>query len=909
MNPLGIDTPKPRLSWQLWTARRNVRQRAWRVLLASSRDVLDQDRGDCWDSGRVKTEQTTDVPYGGTALCSRQARVWKVKVWDNHGIESGWSSPAHWEMGLLSQNDWQAGWIGHDEEPVAVLGKAPMFAPIYARHEFALDKAVSSARLYAAALGWYRFHINGQPVGRDFFTPGWTDYRYRIYYNTYDVTTLLKEGTNAIGSAMAGGWYNWPNGGEKPRVLGQLEVVFDDGSQMVVATDPNWRVSRGAERYAHILFGESYDARRAISGWDRPGFDETGWSMPDQGLNPGAHVVGRQPCPKEPALEAYPSEPVRVFREIKPLAVYKPVARDVYVFDMGTNYAGFVRIRVKGARRGQTIRLRFGDWINRDRTLYNENLRLAKHMMDQYVCAGEPEEIWEPRFTFRGHRYVEVTGWPYDEPPNEHSITGIELTQEAEQSLTFTSGSQMLNRLMGVLEQTRRANTLEAPTDCSQRNERQGWCGDANFFSKTANALADLRSFYRKWLRDVLDAQHVDGGFARLAPSNLGYYTADRDGMPGWASAGVLIPWLLWQYYGDRDILKRFYPAIQRHIEFRRSTLKNGLRNESSFYYGDWNSFDYYYGAELSEWGADTSIAYAAYVARTFHVAVAIARLLGHDRDVDRYQAYFEQVKSAFQQTYMEKAGMKHPTQGNCALALRCGLVEGRSAAQVASQLVQAFRERDWHPGVGIVSAPEILFALSEHGYTTEAYNVLLCDTFPSWGYMLQCSATAIWEHWASSRPELPSDASYFVPCSRHEKSGPDFERRISPEMNSANHPAFGGVGDWVFRNVAGINPAAPGFKRIRFQPRLDATVGHADTAFRSIYGVIRCAWWVYGHQASIYVEVPPNTSAEVWVSAEQIDDILVDPDARPVAIRDGWAVFEVSSGTYTFDSIALPMR
>ncbi|MFC1454410.1 family 78 glycoside hydrolase catalytic domain, partial [Verrucomicrobiota bacterium] len=438
-------------------------------------------------------------------------------------------------------------------------------------------------------------------------------------------------------------------------MMGQLEINYTDGSRSLIVTDKSWSASVGPEKFAHILFGESYDARKSLAGWDKPCFNVSAWEKPQVGLKLDSAFKSLYHSPSRPAIEAYPGEPVREYKEHRPVAVTNPIPHEVYIYDMGSNYAGFVRIKIKGAPKGQAIRLRFGDWLNRDGSLYTENLRGAKPMMDEYICSGRTEEIWQPNFTFRGHRYVEVSGWPDTSKPDMGSITGVELTQAATCSIKFSCGNVMLNKLHEVVAQTRRANTIEAPTDCSQRNERQGWGGDAMLFSKTANYLADMQAFYRKWLKGVLDAQHKGGGFARLAPSNNGYYAGDPDGMPAWADLGVLLPWTLYQYYGDIGILGKFYPAIGRYIDFRVSTLKNFLRDEIKFYYGDWNSIDSFWNANSSEWGADSSVAYAAYTAHTFQTAAFIAETLNHRNDVVKYHDLFARVRIAFNKAYVNK--------------------------------------------------------------------------------------------------------------------------------------------------------------------------------------------------------------------------------------------------------------
>lgn len=907
INPLGIGTKCPKFSWIVLSDIRNTNQTAYRILVSESSELINKDIGNLWDSGKIESDQIADIFYAGVKLNSRDKCFWKVKIWDNHGNESDWSDIAFFSVGLLERSDWNSEWIGLDKEPFYVFTYVKCFAPVYLRKEFAVDKEISSVVLYASALGCYEFSINGKKVGEDYFAPGWTDYCKRIYYNSYDVTDLIQSGKNAIGSVLSGSWYHWPNKGESARITGQLEINYTDGTCTKILTDNSWKASLGPERYANILFGESYDARNELTGWNLPDYDDSEWGNPQLGLkwdDACKSVVGAEP---DPVIEAYPSVPVKVFKEHRPVKINNLVAKDLYIIDMGTNYAGFVRIKIKNPLRGQTVRIRYGDWLNPDGTLYNENQRLAKNMTDEYICAGRELEIWQPRFTFRGHRYIELTGWSRSCEPDFESITGIELTQGIEQTLEFSSGNEVVNGIYNMVAQTQRANTIEAPTDCSQRDERQGWCGDALFFSKTCYFLRDMQSFYRKWLTGVLDAQHPEGGFARLAPANRGYYGGDRDGMPAWADAGVLFPWNIFQFYGDKEILEQFFPAICCYIDFRMSTLVDGLRDETKFFYGDWNSLDAYWGSEISDWGADTSIAYSAYTIKTIETALEIAKVVNRESEVTRFNEYLDLVREAFKKAYVDENGLKHPTQGNCALALSFDLVNKEIVPKVSEQMLEEFKKHNWKIGAGILATPEVLFAFSQNGLINEAYNVLLNDEYPSWGYMLKCGATAIWEHWGSQRPELPADAAQFVPCDKNETSGLGFDRRVSPNMNSGNHPALGSVGEWIFRNIGGLAANKPGFKEITIKPLIDVRIGHAEMNYLSVSGRISTKWKIWHNDLDMEVEIPPNVLAKLHIPARSAECVefcnFSKDEIHGMNFNEGNLVIELGSGIYKFKS------
>lgn len=874
------DRPSPKLGWRFKSSGPKM-QSAYRILVASTLANLFSDKADVWDSGRVDSGNSIDIHYHGRPLKSREHLFWKVKVWDDNGRDGKWSRPACFRMGLLDGSDWQAEWIGVDMEPYAQIRYAKVYAPFYLRKEFVVGEDLTQATLYASALGWYQFKINGRRVGVDYFTPGWTDYRIRIYYNTYDVTDLIRSGKNAIGATVAGGWYNWPDQGEKMRVIGQLELQFKDGSKNVITTNGDWRCSTGGERYSHILFGESCDMRKASPGWDMPGFDDSTWKAPDNGRYLGEAFASKFHAPATPAFEAYPSVPARVRAKHHPVFIKTIVANEIFVVDMGVYYAGFVRLKIKGAQRGQLIRIRYGDWINKDGTLYTANLRLAVHMADEYICSGDQEEIWAPRFTFRGHRYIEITGWPDPNGPTADDVTGVELTQAYPDSINFSCGSYLLNELFAALRNTCRACTIEAPLDCSQRDERQGWFGDALFFLSTANYFAKLQPFYRKWAISVLDSQHKAGGFPRLAPSNHRYYPDDFDGFPGWADLGVFLPWKIFWQYGDREILGCFYPAICRYVEFRSSTLHNWLQDESKSWFGDWNN--------INGCGADSALAYAAYTAKMFMTAAEIAVELKYDEDALRFKSYFVATATAFCDKYVCRTGMRHPTQGNCTLALAFNLVKGDIRDFVVKQLLDEFKGHNWGIGTGTVSTPEVLRTLCEVGYPDAAYSIVLKDTYPSWGYMIKSGDVSIWEHWCSRRPELLDD------------------NFASPNMNSACHPALGAIGAWMVENIGGINALAPGFTSIRLNPLPDSRVGKADVSYLSPMGQIRSAWTLDGYKLHMETETPSNTKVEIWVPAKKKEDVSISGDGGKLIflrMEDNFVVFYAQGGgKYVFDS------
>ena len=543
VNPLGIDEAQPRLTWRVESAERGQRQTAYQILVASSPELLAKNSGDLWDSGKVASDETVNIIYAGQPLVSRGQYFWKVCVWDKDS-QAVWSEPVSWTMGLLQSDDWQAEYISfHDAAPVWKNTEKLFLPPAHQfRKEFPAQKKIRRATIYATALGVYELYLNGQRVGDARFAPGWTDYHQRAYYQTYDVTPLVKSGANAVGAWVADGWYAGYLGfglltgmgtekigrdtyGKTPALLAQLEIEYTDGTRETIGTDKSWKVTGdGPVREGDFQMGEFYDARKEMPGWAEPNFDDAKWetailatengSVPAtfyQARNPenpgGAIKIEGQPVDlgfKRPAkLESYPSVPVRAIQEIKPVAITSPT-NGVYIFNLGQNFAGVVRLKVKGAA-GTKIQLRYGEMLHPDGTLMTENLRKAR-ATDTYIMRGDENgEEWTPHFTFHGFQYVEITGYPGK--PGKDAITGIVLQSDTPLTSGFECSDPVANRLFKNVVWTQRANFIDLPTDCPQRDERFGWMGDAQIYVHCATLNADVSAFYTKWLREVMESQ------------------------------------------------------------------------------------------------------------------------------------------------------------------------------------------------------------------------------------------------------------------------------------------------------------------------------------------------------------------------------------------------------------------
>ncbi|HWH68380.1 MAG TPA: family 78 glycoside hydrolase catalytic domain, partial [Candidatus Sulfotelmatobacter sp.] len=623
VNPLGIDETQPRLTWLVESSERGQRQTAYQILVASDEKTLKADRGDLWDSGKVISGETVNIVYQGKPLTSRQLCYWKVQVWDKDGKVSGWSQPARWSVGLLQPQDWQAQYISfRDTTPVFKDAKSLFLPPARQyRKEFSASKSLRRATIYATALGIYELHLNGQRVGDVCFAPGWTDYHQRAYYQTLDVTPLVKKGANAFGAWVADGWYSGYIGfglltgigterigrytyGKTPAVMAQLEIEYSDGSHDTIVTDNSWKVTgAGPIQQADFLMGEAYDARQEMAGWAQAGFNDSGWERAiraeENGSVPATFYEWRNPGPgeklaikgqpvdlgfKKPGqLEAFPGLPVRPIQEIQPIAITSPT-NGVYIFNLGQNFAGVVRLKVKGPA-GTQIRLRYGEMLHPDGRLMTENLRKAR-ATDFYTLRGDSRgETYTPRFTFHGFQYVEVTGYPGK--PGLEAITGIVLHSDTPLTSGFECSDPMANRLFKNIVWTQRANFLDLPTDCPQRDERFGWTGDAQIYVRAATYNADVAAFYTKWLRELMESQRPSGAFPDFAPRPFQHH---GDFATAWGDAGVICPWTIYQAYGDKRILERCWEPMTRFINWRKSTSRDCLGVEHGNDWGDWLS-------------------------------------------------------------------------------------------------------------------------------------------------------------------------------------------------------------------------------------------------------------------------------------------------------------------------------
>lgn len=853
--PLGVDVLPPRLSWTLWSAERGQKQTAYRILVASSPDLLAQDHGDLWDSGRVESDQNVHITYHGKLLESLQRCYWKVQAWDAHGTPSDWSAVSWWEMGILHPRDWRAQWIAAPQaEPAPLL-----------RRRFCVPKAVRRARALICGLGYYELYLNGARVGDHVLDPAQTDYEQRAFYVVYDVTHLLRGGENAVGIMLGNGWFNqtvvW--GGMSyglPCGLLQLMIEYQDGEQDFVCTDQTWKTLPGPVVRNNVYAGEEHDARREVPGWSTPEHDDSIWQP-----------VVVVPSPTK-GLQSQLLPPIRRVKTLQPVQLWQ-AAPGVWVFDMGQNLAGWAKLKVQ-APEGTTITLRFAEELHPDGTIDPASTGVfATHVVqsDRYTCQGKGVEVWEPRFTYHGFRYVEMTGYP--DTPTLDMLEGVVVHSAVPPVGTFECSDEMLNRIHRTALWTEVGNLHGVPTDCPHR-ERCGWLGDAHVAAEMTIYNFEMARFWLKYLEDIETSLTEKGLPTFVAPGKRKIGEAS----PDWGTAIVQVPYYLYLYYGDTAALEKHYATMKRWVEHLQSIAQDCIVT-----------------AGLGDWCAPGSVPGNTPIPVTstaiFYLDACImsrgAEVLQKREDAAAFARLAEQIREAFNRRFFDTQACTYGSQTADTLALAYGLVPGGKEHLVASSLARDVMETHrGHHFTGILGLRHLFWALGEYGHGDAAMTILHQTDYPSIGHLFALGATTFWEWW----------------------SEPEIEQQEGPR--SCNHPMQGGFDAWFYYGVAGIRPCldTPGFQRIVFKPHLLPGLEWARASYRSVRGLIRSEWRRDDKRLEWRIMLPANSTGTVYLPSMNIDSVTEGGQllrtANNISVRGvggGHIVADVGSGEYRF--------
>jgi alpha-L-rhamnosidase len=1031
-NPIGISETSPRLGWQVTatiTGERGQFQSAYQIQVASTPQLLAANQGDLWDPGKVATNQTSQIAYGGTPLTSQEVCYWRVQVWDKDGQPSGWSSPASWSMGLLNQSDWTAQWIGRDDAPawntgstfpqaswiwfpegnpasaapaatrwfrkvftvptgvsvaqaiatmtadnsftmyvngqialsgetwqqycqadisslliggtnvlaVAVVntGTSPnpagligsldlaysngqtnsfrtdstwlsanqlysnwnqtsliatgwsnsmvlgaygigpwnnflktYLAATEVRKDFTLSQLPARAVLYVTGQGLVEPHLNGIKVGHDYFVPGWTDYHLRLYYNAYDVTSLLQTGSNTLAAILGDGWYRGNCAfegqnfyGTKTRLRAQLHLFYGDGTTQVIASDSSWKAGFGPIRESDNEAGETYDARLESPGWDNAGFSSPSWAA----VTTGAEI--------SPVIQAYPAETVQTNEQVVPVSITQPQP-GLYVMNFGQNISGWVRLQLTNQPVGRRIVIRFGEWLNPDGTVFRDNLRTAR-ATDTYICKGGGVETWEPRFTYHGFQYMEVQG--LSEPPAISTFTAVTAYSGLAPAGNFQCSNELINHIYSNMLWTVRDNHFSVPTDCPQRDERAGWC-DGTEVMRTGMFNEQGESFFSKWCQDIVDtkARAVSSDYGQQAP-----LMGDFGFSAGWQDCVVFVPYWIYQTYGDLRPAQRYYTNMASHLAYYATNSSNYLGPNSG--YGDWVAVD---------GSTPLNLVSTAFYGRCAAMMAEMAQALGKTSDAATYRTLSTNICSAFQTKFVAADGtVGSGSEGGYAIALAFNLLTPAQAALAANKMAASVNAQNGHPSTGMVTTYLLLPALSSVGRSDLAYQMLEKTDYPSWGFEIGLGATTIFELWNSVNADGTVNTA-------------------QDGMNSLNHANFGTCAEWFYRGILGIDLLQPGFGKILVNPQVGGGLTSAQGYYDSIQGHIASAWMFTNNTLTLNVTIPANTTAEIHVPTTNVTVITESgvaaagsPGVTYVGLSNNCAVYTVGSGNYIFSS------
>lgn len=875
-NPIGIDVKNPRLSWKIKANERNVVQTGYHVLVSSTKENLDRDIGDLWDSGQVDSDNSIFVLYDGETLRSRDACYWKVKVYTNKG-ETAWSEPASWTMGLLHYKDWTGRWIGFDRYFSTDDEAEGRLSARYFRKEFTAKKPIKQATAYIMGMGLYELYLNGEKVGDQVLAPTPTDYTQNIKYNVFDITALIKNSDkNAIGVTLGNGRFYAMRQAKLykvktfgfPKLQMQVMITYTDGSSEIIKTDDTWKGTADGPILANNEYdGEDYDARKEFVDWAKVGFDDSAWLKAEFVQEPGG------------TYQAQLNGQMKVMQDLAPVSVDKR-GEDLYILDFGQNFSGWVKMRVQGEQ-GTLVTLRFAESLEDDGELFTTNLRDAK-VTDHYTLRGGDVEEWEPRFTYHGFRYVEVSGYPGE--LSKDDFVGRLVYDDMKTISTFESSNALLNRIHQNAWWGIASNYKGMPVDCPQRNERQPWLGDRPVSAYGETFLFDNTNFYVKWLEDIRRSQKEDGAIPDVAPAFWRYYS---DNMT-WPGTYIMVADMLYQQTGDLRVLQQHYPSMKKWLDYMggRYLDQDGILTKDS--YGDWCfppiSIEAGRG-QIADKKYPSALISSAYYHYLLQTMARLSVLVGEEQDKASFARRAEEMKVAFNQRFYHAEGYygENKMTDNL-LAMYFGLVEDEHKEKLAQRIVQNIEvDHGGHLATGVVGVQWLMRTLTDMGRSDLAYRLATNTTYPSWGYMVEQGATTIWELWNG-------DTAH-------------------PKMNSQNHVMM--LGDllvWYYENLAGIKSADNAFQTIDMKPELPQGLDHVNATYQGLYGEIVSHWT---QDESIFdwkVTIPPNSTARLHIPAKDLKSLR--EAGKPVEGQEGIEVLDqegdrvmvkIGSGSYHF--------
>lgn len=904
--PFAVDVLQPRLSWEIKSKERNVIQKAYRILVASTKEKLDKGDADLWDSGKVRSDKSIQVPYDGKQLQSRQKCFWKVRVWCGKDGKS-WSETGFWQVGLLNETDWKAKWIGLDRTFEGdVLDENSRLSARYFRKEFEFNDTIANARLYISGLGLYELYVNGMKVDNDVLSPAPTDYTQQVMYNTYDLTAFMNSGLNTVGVILGNGRFFNVRQNYKPwkihnygfpKMLFQLEIKGKSGLEKYIISDSDWKVTAdGPIRSNNEFNGEEFDSSKEFNGWNKNGFDDSAWLPVDLTTDPGenrryfADSVPQNNEPKTPHGDltlkkarrvAQLNENMKIMARIKPVSI-KELKSGVYILDLGQNIAGWLKIQVVG-QKGQKIQLRFAESLNQDGSIYVENLRSAK-ATDIYTLKGQGSEVWEPRFVYHGFRYVEITGWPGI--PKPENFEGEVVSDVMATTGYFNSSDAMLNSIYKNAWWSIAGNYKGMPVDCPQRDERQPWLGDRTVGALGESFIFDNQRLYSKWLDDIQQAMSQEGQISDVSPNYYNYYTDNVT----WPATYFTIADMLYQQFGDLYSIKKHYPSMKKWMNYMKSKyMKDYIMTRDK--YGDWcmppESPEMIHSQDPARI-TDGNLIATAYFYKLSQLMKKFAGLLELKDEAADYDKQAAAIAGAFQKKFYNAKARQYGNNTATAniLPLAFGLVPVEDAKEVFKNVEKVIEiDNKGHISTGVIGTAWLMRTLCDNGRGDLAFKIATNKTYPGWGYMVEKGATTIWELWNGDT--------------------------ANPKMNSQNHVML--LGDliiWYYENLAGIKcaPDSPGFGKIIMKPDFTEGLSFVNSSYKSMHGLIKSSWKKGEDALKWDIEIPANSVAEVYLPGDRNSVYESKTPAKKVKgikylrSENGRSVFLIGSGSYSFE-------